>query len=167
ASFGQGVQTTPIELLAAINAVGNGGVWVQPHAVDAVVDPATGAATPVVAPEHRVIDAATAATLAQMMVGVVEDKIGSGFLARIPAFKGQIAGKTGTASAPTNGKYSGEVITSFAGFMPAKNPRFTMLVVLRHPHENRVQREGAFLAAPVWKDIAQIAIDAWRITPEP
>ncbi|GAC1345603.1 MAG: stage V sporulation protein D [Candidatus Dormibacteria bacterium] len=167
ASFGQGVSTTPVELLAAINTVANGGVWVQPHAVDAVIDPATGAQTAVVAPQHRVIAADAAATLSQMMVGVVEDKIGSGFLARIPAFKGQIAGKTGTASVPTNGKYAGEVITSFAGFMPAKNPRFTMLVVVRRPHETRVDREGAFLAAPVWKDIAQIAIDAWRITPQP
>jgi len=167
ASFGQTVSTTPVEMLAAVNAVANGGVWVQPHAVDAVVDPSTGAETPVVAPQHRVIDATTAATLGQMMVGVVDNRDGSGFLARIPGFKGQIAGKTGTASLPTNGKYAGEVITSFAGFMPAKNPRFTMLVVLRRPHESHVAREGAFLAAPVWKDIALMAIDAWRITPEP
>ena len=33
-SFGQSVSVTPVEMLAAINAVADGGVWVQPHAVE-------------------------------------------------------------------------------------------------------------------------------------
>jgi len=75
------------------------------------------------------------------------------------------AGKTGTASVATNGHYGNDVVVSFGGFLPAKNPRFTMLVVLNYPHETGVVRFGATLAAPVWKQVAQVAIDQWRITP--
>jgi cell division protein FtsI/penicillin-binding protein 2 len=165
AAFGQRVQVTPIEELAAINAVANGGVWVQPHAVQAVLDPTTGKSAVVVPTTRRVISAAAAATLAQMMTGVVEDRGAEGSMAKIPAFKGEVAGKTGTASVATNGHYGGDVVVSFAGFLPAKNPQFTMLVVLNYPHENHVVRFGATLAAPVWKQVAQVAIDQWRITP--
>jgi cell division protein FtsI/penicillin-binding protein 2 len=165
AAFGQRVQVTPIEILAAINAVANGGVWVQPHAVQAVIDPATGKSAEVVPATRRVISTAAAATLAQMMTGVVDDPGGEGSLARIPAFKDEVAGKTGTASVAVNGRYGSDVIVSFGGFLPAKNPRFTMLVVLNYPHENGIARFGSALAAPVWKQVAQVAIDQWRITP--
>ncbi len=165
AAFGQRVQVTPVEMLAAINAVANGGVWVQPHAVQAVIDPTTGKSAQVVPTTRRVISATAAATLAKMMTGVVEDRGAEGSLARIPAFKGEVAGKTGTASVATNGHYGGDVVVSFGGFLPATNPRFTMLVVLNYPHERSVVRFGATLAAPVWKQVAQVAIDQWRITP--
>jgi cell division protein FtsI/penicillin-binding protein 2 len=165
AAFGQRVQVTPVEVLAAINAVANGGLWVQPHAVQAVIDPATGRSAVVVPTTRRVISASAAATLAQMMTGVVDDRGGEGSLAKIPGFKGEVAGKTGTASVATNGHYGGDVVVSFAGFLPAKNPQFTMLVVLNYPHETGIVRFGSTLAAPVWKQLAQVAIDQWRITP--
>ncbi len=165
AAFGQRIQVTPIEILAAFNAVANGGVWVQPHAVQAVIDPTTGRSAEVVPATRRVISAAAAATLAQMMTGVVEDRSGEGFAARIAAFKGEVAGKTGTASVAENGHYGKDVIVSFGGFLPAKDPRFTMLVVLNYPHESGIPQFGATLAAPVWKQVALVSIDQWRITP--
>jgi cell division protein FtsI (penicillin-binding protein 3) len=165
ASFGQGVVATPVEMLAAVNAVANGGVWVQPHAVDDIVDPNSGVSTPVVPKTRRVISADAAHTLAHMMVGVVDDRGGEGFMAKIPGYKGQIAGKTGTASVAENGVYGDNVIASFIGFMPVDNPQFTMMVILNHPHENHVGRFGSLLAAPVWKNVAELLIDQWRITP--
>jgi len=68
ATFGQGLVTTPVEMLAAVNAVANGGVWVQPHAVNAVINPNTGKTTPFVPVTRRVISATAANTLAHMMV---------------------------------------------------------------------------------------------------
>ncbi|MHB8717440.1 MAG: peptidoglycan D,D-transpeptidase FtsI family protein [Candidatus Dormibacteria bacterium] len=165
ASFGQHVLVTPIEVLAAVNAVANGGVWVQPHAVESIIDPATQRATPVVPTTRRVMSASAAATLAEMMTGVVEDRGAEGGAARIPAFHGQVAGKTGTASVAIHGVYGSDVIVSFAGFLPAANPQFTMLVVLNYPQETHVARFGATLAAPVWKQLAQVAIDQWRLVP--
>jgi stage V sporulation protein D (sporulation-specific penicillin-binding protein) len=165
ASFGQQVQTTPVEMLAAVNAVANGGVWVQPHAVEAIVDPQTGAQTPFVPRTRQVMSPDTAHYLAHMMTGVVEDHGASGFLAKIPGFKGLIGGKTGTASIAVNGAYGADTICSFVGFLPVENPQFTAFVIIRKPHENKTPHEGAYLAAPVWKSVAQIAVDTWKIVP--
>ena len=164
ASFGQGIYATPVEMLAAVNAVANGGVWVQPHAVNSIIDPTTGKATPFTPHTRRVMSASAASTLAHMMVGVVDDPGAEGSLAQIPGYKGQIAGKTGTASVAENGHYGSNVITSFVGFMPADHPQFTMMVILNKPQTGQL-RFGATLAAPVWKNVAQVIIDQWRIEP--
>ena len=164
ASFGQGVVATPVEMLTAVNAVANGGVWVQPHAVDSIVDPNTGKTTSFTPRTRRVMSASAAATLSQMMVGVVDDPGGEGYLAKIPGYKGHIAGKTGTASVAENGHYGNDVTASFVGFMPVKDPQFTMMVVLNRPQTSQ-PRFGATLAAPVWKNVAQVLIDQWRIQP--
>lgn len=165
ASYGQSVVVTPVEMLAAVNAVGNNGVWVQPHAVDAVVDADTGRETPFQPATRQVLSADTAHALTKMLTGVVDDRVGSGVFARIPAFKYDIAGKTGTASVAINGKYIDNTIDSFVGYLPANNPQFTMLIILRLPQTTKMIHEGAYIAAPVWKQMAQIIIDTWKILP--
>jgi len=167
ASFGQGVVATPVEMLAAINAVANGGVWVQPHAVDAIVNPNTGTTTPFTPITRRVMSAAAAATLAHMMVGVVNDPHGEGFKAKIPGYSMEIAGKTGTAQValPDGKGYGSNVVASFVGFMPATNPQFTMMVILNEPQTPLGIRFGSLLAAPIWKQMAEMMIDEWRIEP--
>jgi cell division protein FtsI/penicillin-binding protein 2 len=165
ASFGQGVVATPVEMLAAVNTVANGGVWVQPHAVDSVVDTATGNRTAVVPNSRRVISADAAHTLAHMMVGVVDDHGAEGFMAKIPGYKGKVAGKTGTAQVAVNGVYGNDVVASFIGFMPVDNPQFTMMVILNYPQETHSGRFGSLLAAPIWKNVAELIIDHWRILP--
>jgi cell division protein FtsI/penicillin-binding protein 2 len=161
ASFGQGVDTTPIEMLAAVNVVATGGNLVWPHVVDQVID-ANGTRHPI-QPRivRQVISAKTAQEMQQMMVGVVEK--GSGFAARIDGFKNRIAGKTGTASIPENGKYLPDAtIGSFVGFVPVDHPQFIMLVITRKP---KVLFEGAYVAAPIWKTVASALITQWQIAP--
>jgi cell division protein FtsI/penicillin-binding protein 2 len=167
AAFGQGLVTTPVEMLAAVNAVANGGIWVQPHVVDAVINPNTGKTTPFVPVTRRVISATAAHTLAHMMVGVVNDPGGEGKRARIPGYSMEIAGKTGTAQValPNGGGYGPNVVASFVGFMPATNPRFTMMVILNNPQVNAGNRFGSILAAPIWKQVTEMMIDDWRIEP--
>jgi cell division protein FtsI/penicillin-binding protein 2 len=167
ASFGQGVVATPVEMLAAINAVANGGIWVQPHVVNAIVNPNTGVTTPVVPTTRRVISATAANTLAHMMVGVVNDPGAEGFKAKIPGYSQEIAGKTGTASValPNGGGYGPNVVASFVGFMPATDPQFTMMVILNEPQSNKADRFGSLLAAPIWKQMAEMMINDWRIEP--
>jgi len=161
AAFGQGVSTTPIAMLAAVNAVATGGALVWPHVVDAVID-GQGVRHPV-APRviRQIISPKAALQMQQMMVGVVEH--GSGFAARIDGFKNQIAGKTGTASIPENGSYSKDsTIGSFVGFVPADHPQFIMMVIVRKP---KVLFEGAYVAAPIWKTVASALITQWQIAP--
>jgi cell division protein FtsI (penicillin-binding protein 3)/stage V sporulation protein D (sporulation-specific penicillin-binding protein) len=108
-----------------------------------------------------VISPKTAQQMTQMMVSVVEH--GSGFAAKTDGFKNQVAGKTGTASIPINGTYAkDETIGSFVGFLPANHPQFIMLVITRKP---KVLFEGAYVAAPIWKTVANALITQWQIAP--
>ncbi|MGO8686938.1 MAG: peptidoglycan D,D-transpeptidase FtsI family protein [Candidatus Dormibacteria bacterium] len=163
-SFGQSVAVTPVEMLAAVNAVANGGVWVEPHAVDSIVDPNTGKTTQVVPATRRVVSAATAATLTTMMTHVVDDPGAEGFDARIAGWSGEVAGKTGTAQEPINGQLTGSDV-SFVGFLPASDPQFTMMVVLDEPQVPAADDFGSMLAAPVWRQMAEQMIDYERLTP--
>ena len=165
-SFGQGYVTTPIQMLAAVNTIANGGVWVQPHVVSEIVggnQPPT-----VIKPKtRRVISSATAQTLTQMMVGVVDAPGASGFEARIwPAWKGQIAGKTGTASVSDgHGSYGPNTIDSFVEFFPASNPQFSMICIIRYPQVPAALREGAYDAAPTSKLITEALISRFHLQP--
>ena len=76
--------------------------------------------------------AATAQQMTAMMEGVVQN--GSGWSSRVKGFQNDQAGKTGTSQIPVNGQYTLDVWASFVGFLPAKHPKFTMLVVVRKPH---------------------------------
>jgi len=166
ASFGQGYVTTPIQMLSAVNAVANGGVWVQPHVVTAITG--GGKPTTYVKPStHRVISAATAQTLTKMMVGVVDVPGASGYAAKIwPQWKGEIAGKTGTSSvAAAQGGYGNNTIDSFVEFFPATNPQYSMLCIIRDPQVPPAQREGAYDAAPTSKLVTEALIARFKLQP--
>src|SRR5207302_1270430 len=126
--YGQGVAGNMVQMAAAINVIANGGRWVQPHVVARV-----GGVAPTLAPPRQVVSPQTAATMTQMMESVVQN--GSGWTARVQGFEKNEAGKTGTSQMPDGrGGYSEDrVWASYAGFLPADNPRFTMLVVVRAP----------------------------------
>jgi len=119
-------------------------------------------------PQRQVISPATAAKMTAMMQQVVQH--GSGWTSRIRGFELDQAGKTGTSQIPVNGKYTLDVWASFVGFLPAKNPRFTMMVVIRKPHypgsdQDWTLNDGYMTAEPIWKQIAQTMVVNWHITP--
>jgi cell division protein FtsI (penicillin-binding protein 3) len=162
-SFGQGIDVNMVQMIAALNVVPNGGKYVSPHVVERV----GGRATPLSqAASRQVISPATAAQMNQMMKSVVQN--GSGSMARIPGFEKDEAGKTGTSQIPVSGQYTQDVWSSYVGYLPASNPRFTMLVVIRKPHNATwVLNDGYIVAAPIWKQIAQDIVLDWHIAPNP
>jgi cell division protein FtsI/penicillin-binding protein 2 len=143
-----------------VNVIANGGRWVEPHVVEKVGNTPT-----TVAPERQVVTPQTAATMTRMMESVAQH--GSGQLARVPGFEQNEAGKTGTSQMPVPGGYSPDhVWSSYVGFLPADNPRFTMLVVIAQPDNGSSDHnEGYYVAGPVWKRIAMQIVQDWRITP--
>jgi cell division protein FtsI/penicillin-binding protein 2 len=160
ASYGQGVAVNVLQMVGAINVVANQGRWVQPHVVARVGD------TPVAAPATRqVVSPQTAATMTAMMESVVQH--GSGYLARVQGFEQNEAGKTGTSQMIEDRQYSPDHYwASYVGFLPADNPRFTMLVVVRQPDNGSSDHnEGYYVSAPIWKRIAEQIVQYWRITP--
>jgi cell division protein FtsI (penicillin-binding protein 3) len=75
----------------------------------------------------------------------------------VPGFR--VAGKTGTAQKvdPRGGYMSGRYVTSFVGFMPADDPKFTLLVLLDDPTMKEGAAFGGVVAGPVFARIAQKA----------
>jgi len=64
----------------------------------------------------------------------------------------KIAGKTGTAKKAKNGRYVREYYTSFAGYFPAEEPRYSCIVVIDNPKGYQIY--GSDVSAPVFKEIA-------------
>ena len=165
-AFGQGYSVNMIQMLAAINVVANGGKYAPPHVVERVgthINPL------LLQPQRQVVSPATAAKMTAMMMQVVQR--GSGWTSRIHGFELDQAGKTGTSQIPVKGKYTQDVWASFVGFLPAKNPRFTMIIVIRKPHfpgsdQDWTLNDGYNTAEPIWKQIAQNIVVDWHITPD-
>jgi cell division protein FtsI (penicillin-binding protein 3) len=68
----------------------------------------------------------------------------------------QVAGKTGTAQQLVGGHYANQYNSSFVGFVPSRNPVFTILVVIDNPRQGG--HYGGEVAAPVFKRIADAAL---------
>jgi cell division protein FtsI/penicillin-binding protein 2 len=98
-----------------------------------------------------------------MLVSVVTN--GEGHAAGVPGYI--IGGKTGTAQIPDpvhGGYLSGEgaQIGSFAGLVPADNPRFAMLVKLDQPR-TVIYAESS--AAPTFGQMAKFLLQYYQIPP--
>ena len=159
-SFGYQVGVTPMQMAAAASAIANGGLLYQPHAVRALIVGNDRRPVPN-KPLHRVISEETAATMTGIMEGVVET--GTAKAARIDGFT--IAGKTGTARKVAEGKrgYSDDYNASFVGFIPSREPAFTIIVVVDSP-KGRGYYGGA-VAAPIFKRIAEAAVRYRGVSP--
>jgi len=158
--IGQGIAVTAAQMLAAYNAVANGGAYVAPRLVRATVGP-DGVQRPTPSAEPRqVISRQTAAEMTKMLTEVV--RVGTGTLAAVDGYT--VAGKTGTARKPLVGKRGyeeGAYVSSFAGFVPAEMPQLTAMVILDQP----TPIFGGLVAAPVFSDLARYALGELRIPP--
>jgi len=165
ATFGQGrIAVTPIQQVAAVAAVANGGKLMQPHIIKEFEDPVT-KKTEVVQPKmvRQVISEKTSKEVSEYLEQVVSDqKIGTGKNAYLPGYR--VAGKTGTAQKVINGKYSSEkFVVSFIGFAPVGNPKIVVYVVVDEPNDKFAG--GGSVAAPVFKKIVEQSLRHMNIAP--
>jgi cell division protein FtsI (penicillin-binding protein 3) len=150
--MGQGISVTPLQLASAYASIANGGVYVQPHLV-------RDRGTP---PTHRVVSAAVAADLVEMLQVTVDS--GTGKNARLQGYS--VAGKTGTAQKVNedgSGYSDTKFISSFVGMVPAQAPRLVILVTVDEP--SKVAYYGADVAAPAFAHIADFALKHLEIPP--
>lgn len=162
ASFGQGIEMTPINLARAFSAIANGGKLVQPYIVEKIKNNneviETHAQPEVLSDD--VISSQTVFQLTAMLVSVVENGPYTK-RARIPGY--YIAGKTGTAQVPERGVYSPDKTwQSFMGFTPAFNPRFLILIKLDNPETKTAE----YSAVPIFRELAKYIIDYYQIPPD-
>ena len=152
-SMGYQVAITPLQMVAAVSSVANGGEYIEPRVLRAVYrNGMRYQVTPKVV--RRTISADTAAALTTIMEGVVTD--GTAKRAAIAGYT--VAGKTGTAQKLINGQYShSDHYASFVGFVPSTNPVFAIVVVIdsaKGPNGDH----GGTVAAPIFKNIAEPAL---------
>jgi len=152
--FGQGVVTSPLQLVSAYAAIANDGMYQPPR----LVLNASGAELPAREP-RRVMSAANAASLRSYMEAVVTD--GTGKKAKIAGYS--VAGKTGTAQIAKNGRYGHGYLASFVGFLPASKPRLAILVSVWHPRHGQY---GGVVSAPVFREIARQSVSYLKIAPD-
>jgi len=161
ASFGQGLAATPIQIAAAFLALANNGIMMQPYIVKEIIKPDGTKTETKPKTVGRIISEKAAAILGGMMVNVVEN--GHGKKAGVKGY--YVAGKTGTAQVPAkNGGYqAGAHIGSFAGFAPADNPKFVMLIRIDQPRDVEWAESSA---APLFGELAEYMLNYWQVPKE-
>ncbi|NND74409.1 MAG: penicillin-binding protein 2 [Ilumatobacter sp.] len=168
-AYGQGVASTSLQLVSAINTVANGGTYVDPKLVRATVGP-DGTQTPMPdSGSRRVVSEQAAADTAAMMRRVVCE----GTAKRAQVENLSIAGKTGTAfKAADNGTYWDDdgrrvYYASFVGFFPAEDPQVTVLVSVDEPPAGTGDRFGGTASAPVFAALVPTLVHELNIQPPP
>lgn len=148
-AIGQGdVAVSPLQMALVAESVATGGRMLVPYVVQRVQD---GSTPPRVLRQTQkrvwrtVMDPTTAATLTQLMIGVVDN--GTGTAAQIPGV--QVAGKTGTAETVPNEKPH----AWFIGFAPADHPRYAVAVLVEHGGSAASEVTGGRVAAPIARQV--------------
>jgi peptidoglycan glycosyltransferase len=131
---------TPLQMASVAQAIGNGGVRMEPRLVQKVVDPdGRTTDTPLPKRARRVMSATAAGQLTTMMKNVVKE--GTGTAAALQGV--ELAGKTGTAEIDPA---AGINDLWFIGF----TPEVAVAVVIE-----RQKGQGGVVAAPVAKQVLQ------------
>jgi cell division protein FtsI/penicillin-binding protein 2 len=146
--IGQEVTVTPVQLLGAISAIANNGIYMRPFVVKYIKDThdqIIKETKPAIL--DKVISEQTALRVKSILQGVVEK--GTGVKAQIKGIT--VAGKTGTAQKVVGGTYShGHFYATFVGFAPVDKPRLAAVVVFDDPHPAYY---GGTVSAPVFSEV--------------
>lgn len=162
-SYGYETKMTPLQILNFYNAVANNGKMVKPHLVREVRENGalvkkykTEVLNPMIASKETIRKAQA------MLEGVCINGTGKS----INSEYFNIAGKTGTARVATSseGYSSGMYLASFAGYFPAENPLYSLIVTFNNP---RGGYYGASVAGPVFKEIAEKVFAFQTLIDEP
>ena len=156
-AIGQGIAVTPLQLVRAVSVIANGGYLVSPFVVSETKS-ANGTIEKKQVESSQILSSQTAQEVKDMMLSVVED--GTGKQAKIEGIK--VCGKTGTAQKVNKnsiGYAEGLVITSFVGFAPYDNPEVACIVIIDEPKGNEKEIWGGTVAAPVFSDLVNFALN--------
>ena len=157
-SFGQGVSTTPLQMISAFNVIANGGFLMQPKIISKLVD--ENGETEIPSKNiRRVISKETSDIMTDLLEKAAEGGEGKYFILK----DYRISGKTGTAEVPEEGSYSkNRTNATFVGFL-TQSKAFSLIVKLQEPQESPWAAETA---VPVWMDIASELVKFYGIAPD-
>ncbi|MBT8270421.1 MAG: transpeptidase family protein, partial [Bacteroidia bacterium] len=152
-AYGYGVSFTPLQTLTFYNAIANEGEMVKPRFLKEVKEFGnTIESFDKEVMNKQICSDETIAKLKQLLVNVVEKPHGTGH--RLYSENFSMAGKTGTCQKDYVDKDRLNYISSFVGFFPAEQPKYSCIVVIHEPDKS-VGYYGADVSGPVFKKIAQ------------
>lgn len=147
AAFGHGISVTPLQFVAAISAVANGGVLRRPTLLKSPDGQD--------APGTRIVSAKTSSRVRNLMRAVVVE--GSGKAANSPHYR--VGGKTGTAEKNIDGRYQKDKrLSSFIGAFPIEEPRYVVMLSVDEPKGRKDTLNyatGGWVAAPAVGQIVE------------
>jgi cell division protein FtsI/penicillin-binding protein 2 len=157
-AFGQGLASTPLQMVASVSALANDGYLMQPYLVQAIrKDGQVLEHEPTVI--SRPITEQTADVVTAMAVNAVRTEV---FGAQVEGYT--VAGKTGTAQIPEGGIYHpSDTIASFIGWLPADDPEIIVLIKLDRP---KASPWGSTTAAPAFAELATDLVALLDIPPD-
>jgi len=150
-SYGLGISVTPLQMATAYSVIANGGIYIKPRVIDSLQFSDGKQVQYGEESLRRVIKESTSQEVSRMLVDGVESWVaGNG---RVEWYS--VAGKTGTSQIAFRWRYEvGNAATnaSFAGFWPAEDPQFVIVVKLERP---RTSTYGGATSAFIFADIAK------------
>lgn len=158
AAFGQGLSATPLQVVNAYAAIANGGNLLKPFIVSRISDK-EGVHTLKSTKIRRVLSTETAVTMREMLTAAAEG--GEAKFAILKKYK--VAGKTGTAQIPIQGRYdANRTNATFVGFL-TNSPQYVLLVKITEPTTSVYAAETA---APLWMEIMRDLAVIEKIPPD-
>jgi cell division protein FtsI (penicillin-binding protein 3) len=148
-SIGHELTMTPLQTLTFYNSIANDGKMVQPIIVKATMN----AGEPVKTFNSVILNKKVCSdeTLDKVKI-LLREVVLNGTASNIKHSHYPIAGKTGTSQKLINGRYTKKYYTSFVGYFPSNDPKYSCIVVIDNPKGYR--QYGSDVAAPVFKEIA-------------
>jgi cell division protein FtsI (penicillin-binding protein 3) len=165
-AYGYGFCATAIQLVGAVNAIANGGVYVAPRLVQGTIGNDGKVVDSPASATHTVVRPEVADSMNTMMRAVVCE--GTAKAAQVDGIT--VAGKTGTGVKAVDGKYGAEgkdakYYSSFIGFFPAEKPTVTTLISIDEPDPTNLNRFGGTAAAPVFQAVVPTVMHQLGIQP--
>ena len=161
ASYGQGLTVTPLQVLNAYSAIGNGGNLMKPQIIEKMIY--SDGTEKTIKPEiiRPVIKKETSEQVKNMLESVVVN--GHGKRAAVPGYR--VGGKTGTAQVAKKdsvGYEDGVTIGSFAGLAPLEKPRFAVIVKIDNPKDVLWAESSA---APAFGEVMRFLLTYYNVEP--
>ncbi len=125
ASFGHGITTTILQLAKSYAVLSNGGFDIKPTLINNFIKNK----------KNRLLKKGVSEKVVKALRKIVNTEEGTAKLADVKNY--EIAGKTGTAQQPIDGKYSKTKINTFASVFPSSRPEYVFIVMLDSPKTSK------------------------------
>ena len=151
--YGQGIAISAIQLLCAVNAMGNDGILMKPKLVKEIQDNDGNTVEKIDDTAVRqVISKETADKMCEIMEYYTSSA--GGTKAYVAGYR--IGGKTGTANIASDGKYSEATDASYVAMAPMDDPVLSILVIVHKPTKTE---GGNGSAGPIVAEVLENSLE--------